>query len=181
MKNPSSLVKSDAQSLKTYAPAMKQGQQMIALGEDHRWSFRVLGAAPVPKDPVFTKNWWLVPVEQDSSQIPARALERVQAIYAAGIRPQAFIIAHETSERLPAPKGRPISRTEVWAHQAAACIKTAIQITEEIAEAVIPIAEAALTAGAVLAIGMASMVFVDPCLIAVTEDNVWIQIDYWME
>ena len=36
-----------------------------------------------------------LPAQLDSTHIPARALERVQAIYAVGLRPQGFVVVHE--------------------------------------------------------------------------------------
>src|SRR5687767_14072640 len=70
-------------------------QQLVSLGRARGWDFTVLGQAPLPTQPVRLSKWLIVPAEQDTSPIPARALERVQAIYAAGLRPKGFVLVHE--------------------------------------------------------------------------------------
>lgn len=162
--------------------ALQQEHALMAVAAVHHWPFQVLGVAPVPETPVFCNEWWLVPIAQDNSQIPARALERVQAIYQAGIRPKAFIVAHEAPQHLPAPADAPkISKLEFWSHELAKHSLTAAKVTGAIlAGVVIPLSLTALGVGAMVALGLLSAMAADPCLIVVTEDNVWIQIDYWM-
>src|SRR5262249_29639717 len=124
----------------------------------------------------------LVPIEQDHTQIPARSLERVRAIYDAGIRPKAFIIAHEAPKQLPAPKAAPqITPLEFWSRRLAEHSLTALKLTGVVLTAVVvPLLVAALGVAALIGMGILSVALTDPCLIVVTEDDVWIQIDYWM-
>ena len=35
-------------------------------------------------------------------------------------------------------------------------------------------------AGLLVTLGLVSVALTDPCLIAITDDDVWIQIDYWL-
>src|SRR3990172_5447036 len=75
---------------------------LIRYGLSHGWALAILGQAPMLEEPVRLKEWLLVPAHKDTGQIPPRALNRVQALFAAGIRPQAFVIVHEAPRALPA-------------------------------------------------------------------------------
>jgi hypothetical protein len=163
-------------------PVLQQEREILAIGEEHGWPFQALGIAPVPEKPVYHNNWWLVPVAEDHSQIPARALNRVQAIYAAGIRPKAFVIAHEALPQLMPPPDAPrVSRLEAWASRLSRNSTTILNITGKIAVAmIVPLAVAAVAATALAFVGLGYAIIADPCLIAITDENVWIQIDYWM-
>lgn len=139
--------------------------------------------AAVPDRPLFHNGWWLVPLADDRSPLPARALERVQAIYQAGIRPKAFLVAHEATPQLPAPAGTPRqAKLEFWASQLAGHSETLLQVAGVVVttlSAVLVAAGAGL--GLLVLLGLAgAAALVDPCLIVVTEDDVWIVIDAWM-
>lgn len=163
-------------------PILRQERELMTMAAERHWPFRVLGVAPVPKTALYHNNWWLVPISEDHSQIPARALERVQAIYEAGIRPKAFVIAHEAPSQLEAPTPGPqISKLEMWLRQGATYSGPIIKgVATVVTTVVLPLAVATVGAGLLLSLGLVAAVLSDPCLIAVTEDNVWIQIDYWM-
>ena len=75
-------------------------KQFIELGDQIGWDFFVLGQAPFPSDPFQLGDWLVVPAHQDSSLIPPRAYERVQSIYAAGLRPKGFVVVHEAPKLL---------------------------------------------------------------------------------
>ena len=164
-------------------PLLQQEREIMAVGETNRWPFRVLGVAPVPTVPVFYNRWWLVPAVEDTSLVPAQALQRVQALYQAGIRPKAFIIAHEAPAQIAPPADAPkIPSWEGWAGRLSQHSKTAakvVAVTAGAAAAVV-VATVGVAALATLGLGIASGVLVDPCLIVVTEDDVWILIDSWM-
>ena len=176
------LARRTSRAARLSAPVMQQERELASLGANRNWPFRVLGIAPVPTTAVYHNNWWLVPVAEDHSQIPARALERVRAIYEAGIRPKAFVIVHEAPAQLPAPANLPkVSRLDVWSRQMTQHTITAIKVVGTvIATVVVPLMLATLGAGLLLSLGLVGAVLTDPCLIVVTEDDVWIQIDYWM-
>lgn len=163
-------------------PAFLQERQILRVGVEQNWGFRVLGVAPVPPVPIFHNQWWLVPIEQDHSPIPERALERVHALYASGIRPRAFVIAHEVPLQLRPPANAPqISPLEFWAGRLTEHSVTVLKITGKVLTTVVlPLAVTVLGVTLSAMVGLASVALADPCLIAVTEDNVWIQIDFWM-
>lgn len=162
-------------------PVLPQERQIMQVAAARKFPFRVLGVAPAPVQPVFTHNWWLVPATDDHSQIPARAMERVQAIYAAGIHPKAFVIAHEAPAQIAAPRGTPvISPFEFWARKMGEHSQSALQIVSKAVTIATPVLMAALGVGLLVSIGLAGAILTDPCLIAVTEDDVWIEIDSWM-
>lgn len=162
-------------------PIGKPELKLMEVGQVHHWPFRVVGMAPVPTEPVFVNGWWLVPVTQDECHIPARALGRVRAIYEAGIRPKAFVIAHEAPKLLNAPVGAPeVSRFEFYAGQLAQHSAAAARVAGKVLITLVPIVMAGVGLTVMMAVGLAGAVLTDPCLLAVTEDDVWVQIDYWV-
>ncbi len=165
--------------------------QLLALGRQEHWDFRVLGQAPMPERPVRLGEWLLAPAEIDSSSIPARALSRVQTIFAAGLRPKGFVLVHEAPKLLPAPAGagqsRPASNTLAswqvslrhWADSPAGSLALGVAAVSGLAV----FALAALSAAAVLLVPiflLAAGSGLDPILVAVTEDGYWIEIDRWV-
>ncbi|MGD8457024.1 MAG: hypothetical protein PVF83_11605 [Anaerolineales bacterium] len=149
---------------------------LITLGGRRGWDFAVLGRAPMPKKPVRLGDWLIVPAHQDSSEIPKRAMERVQTIFAEGLRPKGFVLVHEAPMLLPAPEEdepqiapTPFSPTPTkpFIPGLASVLVVGVAALAAIASVILP---AALLVGAAL---------VDPILIAVTEDDVWIEIDRW--
>jgi hypothetical protein len=166
-------------------PIFPQERKLMEVATDHHWPFKVMGVAPVPERPVYhnvgENNWWLVPLTEDRSQIPAPALDRVRAIYEAGIRPKAFVIAHEAPKQLMAPAGAPqVSRMEFWANQIARYSLTTAKVTGIIlATVVIPLVVAGLGVGLLTLVSLASGI--DPKLIVVTDQNVWVEIYSWVE
>lgn len=149
--------------------------RLIRYGLSRGWTLAVLGQAPMLEDPVRLEEWLLVPAHEDTSQIPVRALNRVQALFAAGLRPQGFVVVHEAPRALPAgktvekPSPLPIGNIEFDA--AALNVGKAIGALAAFATAATGIA---LMSG--LALGA---VILDPIFIAVTQDNYWIEIDRW--
>lgn len=148
---------------------------LIQYGLRRGWPLAILGMAPMLEEPVRLKDWLLVPAHMDSSHTPARALKRVQSLYAAGIRPQGFVVVHEAPLALPSgkptPKVNPLPIGNIEFEDAAADIGKAIGV---------------LAAGAFAVIGLALMstlavgaLVLDPILIAVTQDNYWVEIDRW--
>jgi hypothetical protein len=140
----------------------------------------VVGNAPIPENPVRVGEWLIVPVEEDSSAIPARALRRVQALYEAGLRPQGFVIVHEAPMQLTAPHD---SRTSDPTHlpELSPHLKMALGAAGHILAVV---AQTLAMVGMVAIGGLPAALFMgiamlDPMLIAVTEDGDWVEIDRW--
>ena len=158
-------------------PALNNPSQgLLTLGRQRNWEFNILGQAPLPSHPIHLQEWVIVPAQQDSSPIPARTLERIQAIFEIGLRPQKFVIVHEAPKLLAAPKEvepepdispsiMPEAKPLITGLLGAMAV--AVPLAAAVASMIIP---ATLAVGAVL---------LDPILVAVTEDDTWIEIDRW--
>jgi hypothetical protein len=135
-------------------------------------------------------DWLIVPVEQDSSPVPDRALRRVQDIFAAGIRPKGFVLVHEAPKLLSAPpaeqsQGLRMSALPDWLRSGLKVTGTGLGVAG-LALVAIPglvvLAVAALSLAAMVmapALLVVGAVVVDPILVAVTEDGYWVEIDRW--
>lgn len=176
------LTRISPQTSASRVPIRNTEREMMDLAYEHKWQFPILGVAPIPKTAILFNRWWLVPLAEDHSQIPARSVARVRAIYEAGIRPKAFVIAHEVPLQLRAPANVPkISPLEFWAQRLAAHSISALKIVGHVlTKFVLPATAAVLGMTLSAMVGLANVALADPCLIAVTDDNIWIQIDYWM-
>ncbi len=162
-------------------------RQLISLGEHQGWDFRLLGKAPLPDKPIRLGDWLLVPAQEDTSPIPARSIERIQAIFAAGIRPLGFVLVHEAPMLLPA------STTDQRTRQIITAPTFPQQLLpeglEDLIRATIPVlltlatittSILTLTAASLIpATLMVGALLLDPILVAVTEDGHWIEIDRW--
>lgn len=186
-----------SQHIQTLSSASAEGawiansdtHRLMALGRERGWGCAVLGRAPLPDTPVRLGPWLIVPVHQDPSLIPDRALERVQAIFAAGLRPQGFVLVHEAPRLLTAPAHaaphpwwlpalppalRPALRAMALGLGAVAVALIALVGVAFAAAALI--SAALLLALPALAVGA---VAVDPILVAVTGEGDWVEIDRW--
>ncbi len=163
--------------------AESQALQLLALGERNGWPFQYLGQAPIPTNPIRAGNWLLMPAQQDNSRIPTRTYQRIQAIYAQGLRPKGFVVVHEAPMQLTAPKTKEISQIEPRSKT-----KSYLKVIGAAALGIGAVAGAAVALVSVLVIGgvllfpvamVAGAILIDPILIAVTEDDHWIEIDRW--
>jgi hypothetical protein len=167
-------------------------RRLVNLGRQQGWDCAVLGNAPLPSAPVRLGEWLIVPAHQDSSEVPARALERVQAIYAAGLRPQGFVVVHEAPLLLSAPKpNTPHTwRMPVLSPQVQSVLKAAagvlgtlavglVAIAGVVAVAALMVAVVSIAAILVFPIFAMGAVMLDPILVAITEDGYWVEIDRW--
>ena len=152
-----------------------EASQLVTLGRRHRWPFQVLGQAPMLQETVRLGDWLLVPAQQDSSAIPARSLERVQAIFGAGLRPQGFVLVHEAPKLLKAPvvaKEKPIAQPDV---SASILPNSTLDIATALGTGLAAFASMILP----MLFMVAAVALADPILVAVTEDGWWIEIDRW--
>ncbi|BBB48043.1 hypothetical protein [Pelolinea submarina] len=154
-------------------------QQILSLGRHNGWGFHILGYADLPEKPVRLEKWLIVPAHEDNSPIPGRTLERIQTIFAAGLRPRGFVVVHEAPMSLPAPQQA--QQSFGWSAPAAPQ----------------PNAPSGLSSLTSLAEGLAAMLGVitttifpmlflgllalDPIVVAVMEDGCWVEIDRWLE
>lgn len=175
-----------------------QAGKVLAVGEEMGWDFKVLGRAPMVKAPIFTGNWWIVPAQMDTALIPAeirpRVMDRVGEIYQAGIQPKGWIMAHEAPKLLAAPQGQALPMPwwqRYWLMVAmrpvavGALAISLVVVGPMIAAFLVGLLVKVVMAMAVIVaipaaiLGLGAISAVDPLLILVTEDNVWIQIDQW--
>ena len=176
-----SLTRSVDRSRTALMPVLEQERTIMDVGKTHHWPFRVLGVAPVPGKPVYYKQWLLVPIAQDQSVIPARSLERVKAIYEGGGRPKTFVLMHEAPAQLPAPKDAPkLSQLEYRTRQLAEHSETIGQVAGVLVAVAVPVLAVVFGTGLLLTLGLlGGLMAVDPILIAITDVDVWIEIDRW--
>lgn len=157
----------------------REAGQLVALGRAHYWPFQVLGQAPMIAQPVRLGDWLMIPAQQDSTAIPARAISRIQAIFAAGIRPEGFVLVHEAPKLLKAPPAapaepRPMSGATYSPEGTSDFATSLANGLAALASTILPMLFF------VVAAAMA-----DPILVAVmnddlgTEDPVWVEIDRW--
>jgi len=160
-----------------------QALQLIALGERNGWPFHYLGQAPIPINPIRAGNWLLMPAQQDNSRIPTRTYQRIQAIYAQGLRPKGFVVVHEAPMQLPPPKIQEISQINSRSKT-----NSNLKVIGVATLGIGVLAGTAIALVSVLVIGgillfpiamAAGVILIDPILVAVTEDDHWIEIDRW--
>jgi len=165
-------------------------QALLNLGRQQGWDTFVLGKAPLPGNPVRLQNWLIVPAQQDTTPIPPRTLERIESIFATGLRPQGFVLVHEAPRLLPAsvteshssvrishipPKTKKLAKSVALVGALTLGGLVILPGLIAIAMAVIGMALAIVVPLGLLA-GAAS---IDPILVAVTEDGDWVEIDRW--
>jgi hypothetical protein len=132
----------------------------------------------------------IVPAEQDTSLVPARALGRVEEIFTAGLRPKGFVVVHEAPKLLPAPADHatePLRVSPIPAELKSRLKRVGLGLALA-GVALVAVPGLLVVAGALLALAatvalpallLVGAVIVDPILVAVTDDGWWIEIDRW--
>lgn len=162
-------------------PALASSEtiHLMQLGQQRGWETMILGQAPLPEAHVRVGNWLIVPIEEDTSLIPARALRRVQAIYEAGLRPKGFVVVHEAPLVLPAPE------THTPHESLLSKVGPHILPVLGVVGRIVGVVAMGLAAIGVTAIGglplvlLLGVAMLDPILVAVTDDGHWVEIDRW--
>ena len=147
-------------------PTSSQVQGFLALGHFMGWQMQVIGQAPMLEEPLRLQDWLLVPAHQDTTPLPARTIRRIRILYSQGLRPQGFVVVHEAPMQLGAP--------------APAVKETRPMEWEQVGNIAATIAKGLgmlMLGGLLLPLGL--LVVLDPILIAVTQDDYWIEIDRW--
>lgn len=165
-------------------------QNLLMLGRKKGWRLHILGQAPIPVESIRLGDWLLVPAEKDTSPIPDRAWQRLQALFAAGIRPQGFVVVHEAPKLLPPPSGSEFADLQglIRGAQFKSALKTVATVLSVVGGALAVVSGViviailtVLAAAAVFTVGalIAGAIALDPILIAVMDDGTWIEIDRW--
>jgi hypothetical protein len=96
------------------SPVSLQTRQILSLGRRNGWGFAVLGKADLPDRPIHLEKWVIIPAHEDRTPAPKRTLERIQAVYAAGLRPKGFVVVHEAPHYLKAPRQEAPQNTRLF-------------------------------------------------------------------
>jgi len=154
----------------------KETKEVMAIGKENHWGFRVLGPDEMITSPVYKDEWWYVPLEEDQSIIPEETKRRALTIESSGIKTQGFIVAHEAPKILISTTDKPQP------------VKTQlIQNLDTLGEAVVYILSgfAAVFGFMLTALPYVLMapafLLIDPALIAVLEDGTWVELMRWQE
>lgn len=168
-------------ALKLYPETRK----LMELSREHGWDSHILGRADFPTEPVRLEKWMITPAYLDNSPIPERTMERIQTVYASGIRPKGFVMVHEAPRLLSAPVQK---KTPCLALPAPA-VKEPPRMEPQKEPANIPSAgsDLLLTLLGIAGAAMAAFVMmffsvavgIDPIVVAVMEDGTWVEIDRW--
>jgi hypothetical protein len=153
-------------------------KQLLTLGREEGWPFRILGQAPMLTEPMRIQDWFLVPALEDSTPLPDATMERLYAIYGNSIHPQGFVLVHEAPLRLTSPvqeKTKP-TKTVDFKKIGGAALGFAALTGSVLAGAAIAVVGGLLILPAGL---IAAAVIIDPILVAVMPDNTWVEIDRW--
>jgi len=148
----------------------------LALG----FPVRILGQSMAPVIPQQVGDWWLEPLGP-ATILPARAQRRLRAVLAAGVVPRAVVVFHELpatpSARLSAVQRHVVSVARALPPMAAAVERSALRLLPVLGWLLIAAVRALLCG---LAAVVAALVLVDPCLVVVTEDGWWLEVDRWL-
>jgi len=170
----------------THVVVGNSAKDLVSFGYSQGWDFPVLGSAPIPTRPIHINDWLITPAHLDSTDLPLRAKQRLDAIFSAGIRPIGLLLIHEAPKQLPTGEIRKKSdsRNEVVTPKARIQAKKVLQASGSVLGAI------AIETGAItLAIAAAALILpgfliagallLDPILVVVTEDGFWVEIDRW--
>jgi len=147
-------------------------QLLIDFGKYRGWEFVFLGKEPVPEKPVRKGDWVAVPPEMDNTPYPNNVYEKMLAIQAANLEPKLFLLVHYDPEKpremeVAPPKVLPATQSEPK--------------DSKLGLGSLFVAAGAFAVGIKVLFGLlaAAMFLVDPILVAITEDDEWVEIDRW--
>jgi hypothetical protein len=171
--------------LKNFKSKKTTGKELLEFCRLEGWDAKVLGNAPLPEHPIRQGNWLIIPSHLDTNPMPERAMDRIQTLFKNGLRPKGFFIIHEAPKELAATIQEPvIPKTEKVSPEFKAKLRSVLSVTGKALGGAAVLAGsltlgliAILVALPVLVLGAA--IVIDPILVAVTEDNTWIEIDRW--
>ena len=158
---------------------------------------RSLGVNLCPIFPQRVGRWWLQPIST-AEGLPERATSRLAALARAGVRPKAVVLFHEIpkAEQLSSPTpgvGTLLGGAKGWLdrngrHAAETASRMTARYTPIAGKVLLQLSLAALVAaGAIIAglltlLGMAiAAAATDPCLVIVTQEGDWLEVDRWFE
>jgi hypothetical protein len=154
------------------------------------FALKPIGRSSASVIPQLVGDWWVQPLTPET-YLPARAEARLNQVFEAGIKPKAVVVFYELPGKAEPSKvsqvgqqvGQQLSRFASVDVPAAAL--RAGQLAKQHGPGVLRMA--AIGAGVVLT-GMglialagitAAVSVTDPCLVIVTEDGYWLEVDRW--
>jgi hypothetical protein len=164
-------------SLPTFVSRVKspQARRLLDIGKINHWDFRVLGQAPYPEFPVYTGDYWIVPLEEERQPMPRWVVGRAMAVLDSGVPLQGFVVVHEAPKVLEAKRQPPPPPQIPWEK-----IGKFAWMAAKVTGAIFALAGVALVAiSTAVAFMMGAFILADPVLIAVTEDRTWVLIASW--
>jgi hypothetical protein len=171
--------------LKNFNSKKTTGRELLEFCRSEGWDAKVLGNAPLPEQPYRLGTWLIIPSHMDSNPMPERAMERIQTLFQNGYRPKGFFIIHEAPKELAATIQKPETpKTEKISPEFKAKLRSALSVTGK-AMGGAAVLFGSLTLGllailvALPVLVLGAVLVIDPILVAVTEDNTWVEIDRW--
>lgn len=169
----------------------REVEAILAFGESHGWNFTYLGQAPYPTRTVRLQNWKIVPAHQDPTELPRKAMRRLQRLEEAGIRFRGYLIAHEIETYIPEPqvkepgvKGRQLEAVQTVGSSVLKAGETVLPVI--LGGVVLVGGVLASLAVAAVSATLAGLAAIDPILIACSKEtskgeSAWIEIYRWNE
>ncbi len=145
-----------------------EAKKVITKARERHWRFKHIGNDGMIDNPTLDDEWLKVPIEQDTSIIPKRAINRVRYIQESGFKIQGVIVAHEAPKLLTAPvmESKPV--------------ETPSKESISAAESLVEIFSTVLTGFGYVLLFM-PLVLLDPVLIVVLESGEEIEVMRWYE
>jgi hypothetical protein len=141
---------------------------------------RVLGQSMALPIPQRVADWWLEPLTP-TTVLPPRARRLLQAILAAGVVLRAVVVFHElpasSPARFSALRRHAVTLARALPPMATAMERSSLRLLPVLGWLLIAVMRALLCG---LAAVVAALVLVDPCLVVVTEDGWWLEVDRWI-
>ena len=141
-------------------------QTAIDLGRMYHYRFRVVGSGPVPEKPFYQGAWWFEPVLE-----PPAGKNILELLNRSGVAYKGIVVAHEVSlVEVPAAKEKEISDFKI----ASPSIPNDTAWGETIATGLlfmVPLMIELFT----------QLIMLDPAVIVVFEDDVWVEICFYYE
>lgn len=180
----------------TILPVLRRdASESLALLHHLPFTTTVIGHSRAEIVPQRVGAWWLEPVV-DEARLPSRARQRLAAVRSSGLPIKAVVLFHELPTVAPSSNGmvvRASGRVQTWLEQelpakSAQLRAHAHRLAPSVGwatRAVLGLTVTMLTVGAVAAttvtLGVLAAALTDPCLVVVTDDGCWIEVDRWLD
>ncbi|MDO8673973.1 MAG: hypothetical protein Q7O66_21390 [Dehalococcoidia bacterium] len=168
----------------------------------------VLGQSQAPIFPMQVGPWWMEPLTRET-KLPARAEKRLQALLATGVKAKAVVLFHEiptATKRRPSRLERNLRQAvstsvrslqqelpvkveqagraanQLFYRTATATQKNAPVVARSLLKmgvVALPIIAAVVLGTLSITATIAAAALHDPCLVLVTQDGYWIEVDRW--